>query len=280
MRLFSRNNEAIEAGPPDVPFGVVKRTPRRKGRAPLDGHRDAQPLDPAETSKTRARRRLIGAVTLALAAIVFVPMLFDRTPVVTPDDVSLQIPDRDTPFEGRRGVPDTTRGPLKPAADLPVVAPSSAAPPPVVQAAPPAIADAAEAPADKTAETPAPPAVPAKPVDKTPAKAVAAPPPDKPQPPTDDPKALAALEGHSDAPAEAAGKSFAVQIAAYSSADKAKSMRDQLVANGMKSYTESVSTTQGLRTRVRLGPFASRDAADRAREKLRTMKLDGSVVPL
>jgi DedD protein len=71
-----------------------------------------------------------------------------------------------------------------------------------------------------------------------------------------------------------------VQIAAFSAADKARSLRDQLTANGLKSYTESVSTTQGVRTRVRLGPFASRDAADHAKQKLKSMKLDGSVVPL
>ncbi len=71
-----------------------------------------------------------------------------------------------------------------------------------------------------------------------------------------------------------------MQIAAFSAADKARGLRDQLVANGLRSYTESVSTSQGLRTRVRLGPLPSRDAADRAKQKLKTMKLDGSVVAL
>ncbi len=111
-----------------------------------------------------------------------------------------------------------------------------------------------------------------KPADATPAASSAA----------DDPKALAALEGRGAAPtsADAAGRTYAVQIAAFSTADRARGLRDQLVANGLRSYTESVSTTQGLRTRVRLGPFASREAADHAKQKLKTMKLDGSVVPL
>jgi DedD protein len=222
-------------------------------------------------------------------------MLFDRTPVAPTDDIALQIPDRDTPFEGRRGVPDATRAPLKASTDLPVqVAPAVVAPP---TAATPPPAD--DQPAEKVAEKPAekvvekraekvvekPEAdVATKPVDKPAPKVAAVPDKPKPPTPTDDPKALAALEGRPDAaPAptgDAGGKTYAVQIAAFSAADKARGLRDQLVAGGLKSYTESVSTPQGPRTRVRLGPFTSREAADRAKEKLKTMKLDGSVVPL
>jgi DedD protein len=309
MRLFSRNKEAIDAvGADDVPFEALRRSPRssrnaRGGpRATLDGSRDSPPpLDPAESAKTRARRRLIGAVALALAAIVFVPMLFDRTPVATADDISLQIPERDSPFEGRRGVPDATRGPLKASSDLPAPsanppAPASTtpaptdAPAPVVTAPEPVISEGADKPVVKsaepaaTAETRA--AVIAKPVEKAPPpKAAPTVAPDKPKAavatPSDNPKALAALEGKTESAGDASGgKTYAVQIAAFSAADKARSLRDQLVANGLKSYTESVSTTLGVRTRVRLGPFASRDAADQAKQKLKAMKLDGSVVPL
>ena len=127
MGLFSRNKEAANAAAADdVPFEALRRSPRntRKPRANqgASGTTDfdaGAPLDPAEASKTRARRRLIGAVALALAAIVFVPMLFDRTPVAPNDDIGLQIPDRDAPFEGRRGVPDPGKTPLRPSSELP-----------------------------------------------------------------------------------------------------------------------------------------------------------------
>ncbi|MEO8937554.1 MAG: SPOR domain-containing protein [Burkholderiaceae bacterium] len=300
MRLFSRNKEAAEAvRVDDVPFESLRRSPRgtgntRKQREKPDSDFDAQaPLDPAETTKTRARRRLVGAIALALVAIVFVPMLFDRTPVPPADDIALVIPDRDTPFEGRRGVPDAGRTPLRPSGDLPTLAPATVVSP-VVEAPPPpdAVADTATAVpekspgvAPKVAETVVP-----KPAEK-PAAKVAEKPVDKPvdrprataAATTDDPRALAALDGRTVVPAapEAAGnKSYAVQIAAFSAADKARGLRDQLTANGFKSYTESVSTAQGMRTRVRLGPFASHDAADKAKQRLKTMKLDGSVVPL
>ena len=317
MGFFSRNKEAVGTGRAStVPFETVRRSPRnsrKRSAAETRFDAGAAPLDPAETVKTRARRRLIGAVALALAAIVFVPMLFDRAPALPPDDLALQIPDRDTPFEGRRGVPDPARGPLKAAGDLPVVSPAPAAPEsaspssaggepaaPIVdkpsdveaprvgvrEASPPRIDKPVET---KTAEQ-AIERMTAKAVDKPKASAAA------PAAPSDDARALAALEGRTDgvvtsssgslntssaaASTTSSAKGYAVQIAAYASPEKARSVRDQLVAGGLRSYVESVATPQGLRTRVRLGPFPSRDAADHARAKLKTMKLDGAVVPL
>lgn len=312
MRLFSRNKDAVEtARGADVAFESLKRSPRNVRKTRSDDADKSAPLDPAEAAKTRARRRLIGAIALALAAIVFVPMLFDRTPVAPNDDIALQIPDRDSPFEGRRGVPDPSRGPLRPAPE-PTTAPDAAAgsatpvvseppsestavapvvksadvtPPVVAKAAPPAPAKSVENQAEKATEkhTAEKQAAEKQAAEKQAAeKQAAEKQAEKPALAGDDPRALAALEGRSASPAPdvAGDRSYAVQVAAFSAADKAKGLRDQLVGNGLKSYTESVSTAQGLRTRVRLGPFTSREAADRARQKLKTMKLDGSVVPL
>ena len=274
----------------------------------------AAPLDPAQSAKTRARRRLIGAIALALAAVVFVPMLFDRTQVPPTNDIAVQIPDRDTPFEGRRGVPDPSKGPLRPSSSLPAPssssspsstttdaspgaptsAPTDVAPPPAasVDASRPAMSTdtagdkAVEKMPDKSAGKPVPKAaekVSEKNAEKANEKANEKGNASSSATQGDDPRALAALEGkpvgHASSES-ASGKGFAVQIAAFSAADKARNMRDQLNANGLKAYTEPLSTPQGLRTRVRLGPFPSREAAERARQKLRTMKLDGSVVTL
>jgi DedD protein len=314
MGFFSRNKEAVGTGRGnDVPFETVRRSPRnsRKNAAADSRFDSGVPLDPAETTRTRARRRLIGAVALALAAIVFVPMLFDRTAAPPPDDITLQLPDRDTPFEGRRGVPDPGKGPLVPSTELPVMrsagpaSPSAAVPAAVSEPSPapdsnaqatdkPAVVDPPRVEAAQPVSPPKldKPAAVAKAPEKSaetsadPAKAVMTSTTNLARP-TDDPRAIAALEGKSDTAATTStstgttnGHGYAVQIAAYAAPEKARRLRDQLSASGLKSYVESVSTAAGLRTRVRLGPFASREAADRAREKLRTMKLDGSVVPL
>ena len=96
---------------------------------------------------------------------------------------------------------------------------------------------------------------------------------------------MAALEGKSLAPTSVsdeskAGDKFAVQIGAYSNADKVKEVRDRLSALGLKSYTESLNTAQGLRTRVRVGPYVTHEAAEEAREKIKGLGFDGSVVTL
>lgn len=49
--------------------------------------------------KRSARRRLIGAVALALATIVALPMLFDREPPPLGDRVEIIIPSQNTPFQ-------------------------------------------------------------------------------------------------------------------------------------------------------------------------------------
>src|SRR6266699_5159318 len=53
--------------------------------------------DPAvEELKRRARRRLVGAVVLALAAAVILPLLLESDPKPLGDDVSIQIPPIDS----------------------------------------------------------------------------------------------------------------------------------------------------------------------------------------
>jgi DedD protein len=48
---------------------------------------------------------------------------------------------------------------------------------------------------------------------------------------------------------------------------------------GLKTYTEVVSTPNGEVTRVRAGPYTTRDAAEKARVQLKKAGLDGKIVP-
>ncbi len=81
------NSEAID--PPLVP----RRTRPAKAAEPQE------PLDPMLPEKKRARRRLIGATALVLAAIIGLPMIFDSEPKPLADDVAVQIPSHDKPFD-------------------------------------------------------------------------------------------------------------------------------------------------------------------------------------
>jgi DedD protein len=51
--------------------------------------------DPLLPEKKRARRRLVGAIALALAAAVGLPMLLDSTPKPLAGDIAIQIPSKD-----------------------------------------------------------------------------------------------------------------------------------------------------------------------------------------
>ncbi|MBS0423469.1 MAG: SPOR domain-containing protein [Proteobacteria bacterium] len=80
------------------------------------------------------------------------------------------------------------------------------------------------------------------------------------------------------APADTA-KSFIVQLGAFSDPAKAKQQQANLLSNGFKAYTETLKVDQNEVTRVRIGPFTARSAAEAELKKLKKIGLDGVVVP-
>jgi DedD protein len=130
---------------------------------------------------------------------------------------------------------------------------------------PPASAPAAKVQATAPAEPTKPAPVKAAPVE--PAKTAAVEPPRKSEPAG---KAALApkLEG------------FAVQIGAFKDEDKLKQARDKLAAARITHYIERIDSAAGPLTRLRAGPYPSRDAADQALAEVKLNALDGKVVPL
>jgi DedD protein len=103
----------------------------------------------------------------------------------------------------------------------------------------------------------------------------------EPKPPAPTPKPLAAAP--KPAAAERFAEGFVVQLGAFSNAANAASLKNKLIENKFKAYTEVVSSPAGPRTRVRVGPYSSRQDAENARETLRARKLvigDATVVRL
>ena len=68
-----------------------------------------------------------------------------------------------------------------------------------------------------------------------------------------------------------------IQLGAFSDQLKAKQQLDNLAANGFKAYTEALKTGSGEVTRVRMGPFVTRDVAENELKKLKKLGLDGVV---
>jgi DedD protein len=71
-----------------------ERVERRTRRAERAGDADAMLLDPTLPEKQRARRRLVGAIALVVAAVVILPMVLDSHPKPVTDDISIDIPSR------------------------------------------------------------------------------------------------------------------------------------------------------------------------------------------
>jgi DedD protein len=99
-------------------------------------------------------------------------------------------------------------------------------------------------------------------------------------------RALAALEGKvAEAgapalPAIARGGKFAVQTAAPASEKSARDLVERLKQSGFPSFTEKIDSKDGTRYRVRVGPYATRDDAERARARLKAQGFGGNLVTL
>jgi len=215
--------------------------------------------------KKRARRRLVGAIVLVTAVAVVLPMALDSEPRPSSQSINIQIPPPDA------GVLSAKPAPLKPA-DVPAPAAETPKAETKVEARtepkPEAVAEAKSEPKSepkpepKSEPKPAP-AAKAEPVaPATKAEAAAK--------PKDSPKAREAVKS-------AGG--FVIQVAALSDAARAKELQAKIAGGGMKAYTEVVQTAKGPVTRVRVGPYASREAAEKARPQLQKLQLDGKVVP-
>jgi len=234
--------------------------------------------DPAvEELKRRARRRLVGAVVLALAAAVILPLLLESDPKPLGEDVSIQIPPIDS---GRFITPlSPAKGPDAKAPDRAVTAPSPPPKPAVAAADAPmdakaAAADTASGKAGEPAQGPA--------ADAAPSGASAPVAPEvKPNPePQKSATAPSPKAGSGDAPAPdvvPAPGGFVVQLAALADAKAAAALASKLKSAGFPAYTETLKTHQGTVRRVRVGPYATREAADAQLAKVNAAGFRGVV---
>lgn len=84
-------------------------------------------------------------------------------------------------------------------------------------------------------------------------------------------------KSQTEAKSDTKSAEWEVQLGAYQEAGRIKRLLDKLKDLGVPAYTERVTTPNGVRTRVRAGPFPSREAADKARERVKIIGVDGPV---
>jgi DedD protein len=221
--------------------------------------------------RRRARHRLIGASVLVVLGVVGFPVLFDTQPRPVAVDIAVDIPDRAT---AKPLVDTSTPKPLSASAGL----------------------DAKEEVVDTKAEAKPEAKVEVKPevavagVAGAAAVAAVVPKADaKPEPVKAEVKAEAKTDAKTDAKPEAkaakpadskdAGR-FVVQAGTFSDEAKLREVRSKLEKAGISTYTQVIEGKDGRRVRVRVGPFTSRDEADKVARKIKQLSLQPQVLTL
>ncbi len=252
---------------------------KRKPAADVTSGNSARPMgsvDAVEKVRTRTRQRLIGAVLLLTLGVIGFPLLFESQPRPIPVDIPIDIPKPEgTPAlslpppraDSANAVPqaasestvasgvvtrDAPSEPM-PAAEA-VVASAPASAPPALPTAAPAVATVT-ASAAKAAAAAAKPAAATEPAASTAPSA----------------KVASAADG---------AARFVVQVGAFADPASAREVRLKMEKLGMKTYTQVAETPAGKRTRVRLGPFATRAEADKAQAKSKEAGIAAVVLTL
>lgn len=262
MGLFSRKDSAAPRKPP--------------GKVRPSVSSEAQAAD----LRVRARRRLAGAVALVLAAVVVLPMLLDSEPAPVSNKIPIKIPDRNAPFQPNLSDPVAANSSATPASP----SASSTVAPPAASATSTATPPKPEVKPETKPRVDPPPVAklePAKPAANPPAAVRS----------DDGARAVALLEGRPTA--ESAGPpgsattpkaptrgNFVVQAMSLDAAADAQTQKNKLLAAGVgNAFVDGPVDVNGkARYRVRVGPFPSREAAQAAQTRLRTLGYDGAFI--
>lgn len=315
MGLFSFRKKDAEAVPP-------KRGSRRSGRTGTRAagggeYSEHEQLDPLLPEKQRARRRLVGALALVLAAVIILPMVLAPEPKPAADDIAIQIPGKDagsppvrvkpqaaaTPpsdaslDKGEEAVDSSTLANAAKPAPAPAPAPTAVPPAAAVAPAPTAVPEPqvaqvkpevkpeAHKPDAKKPEQHADAKPAAKPDTHDTARAQA-----KPQSGNAaDPIAQFAQNNTGSRPARAAdnhdatqkpaasGGKYLVRIGAFSTQDRAQAWLVKLKLVNVPSYMVKSAVDGRELYLLRAGPFPDRASAEAAGKKIRDAGLTAQV---
>ncbi|MEJ8796203.1 SPOR domain-containing protein [Trinickia caryophylli] len=257
----------------------VERRTRRTERTAGDA--DAMLLDPTLPEKQRARRRLVGAIALVVAAVVILPMVLDSHPKPVTDDIAIDIPNRPATVPSRASDDRPAETPAVPpergAGDDAPDAAQGVSPAPAL-AGSAANGDtrdthgksdksdksgrAAQSSARQKADAPSAQAS-SSPISKPPAAA-----PSRSQ--SAKPAAANASASDPGSPSAPSGARFAVQLGAFADESNARRWETKLKAAGVPAYIEHRKQADGsTRALLRAGPFPDRAAASAAIAKVR-----------
>lgn len=201
---------------------------------------EKKPTDQELSLRRQARRRLIGAIAFFIAIVVLLPMLLDSEPkLMGPQDIELRIPDKEKAGELMPGVNGALPSGTGTVVSAPMIDPVASAPVQTDVAAP-------ETAASQGVES-------AMTVDK----------------PVIRPST--GMLGEKKQPVSSSG--YVVQAGAFSNAETAYQWQKKLSNQNIRAYTERA----GDKTRVRAGPYATREEAENIFHRLQTLGLEPKI---
>jgi DedD protein len=284
-------------------LSILKRKTEASPIAAGGNRSNNDPADEVMRARIRARQRLIGAAVLVVVGIIGFPLVFETQPRPIPVDIPIEIPRKEgaapLAMPPARGTTPRIQAPPAPSGAASIVAApaddvitesrdeaagraavaastASVAKPAERNASTPNVHAAAKPPEPKPADT--------KPLEPKPAEAKPAKPPETKVAAavqaSESARAKSLLEGKDAGAAKSETGRFVVQVGAFADAAAAREMRQKAEKLGLKTYTQVASTSAGSRIRVRIGPFASRDEADKALAKAKGAGLSAVVLTL
>ena len=242
--------------------------------------------------KKRSRRRLVGAVALALFAAIVLPMVMDSEPKPAGGELQIRIPGQEGSNFARRMIAGNAPPPASPALPagqsvplVPVSSPAQPAPSDVPVNAESAVAAASSSASPRTQEEKT--AVAQSPSSRASAKSSAS---EHSKPSSNeservreilagkdkpDPKDRAdSRDKESSSSRDSGAQKLYVQLGVFRDEANAREVLARATAAGVK----AVAIKAEDKTRLRAGPFSDRDAADAAVAKLKKADLNGIVV--
>ena len=221
-----------------------------------------------QEARAHARRRLMGAVVLLGVGVVVFPLLFETQPRPGATEVAIETGRKVTATNGVTGKPGSlppspSAATSSPGAGSPVVNASTSAG--VIHTAPEAPTATMDAVSSDPAKT-----GPASP----PASVPLASPPRESAPSSAEPGSLNAVEA-----APATGR-FVVQVGAFTDMVAVREARQKVEKLGLKTYIQSIESATGKRTRVRVGPFETREEAESAAVRLKAASFPAFIFAL
>lgn len=213
---------------------------------------DTPDLDSQQELKKSARRRLIGAAFFVIIAAAVLPMIMDAAPPPQLNDFRIVTAEE------------------RAATNAPATPISAPVPPVLNDSAPPAPSPTPALDSKPSETQPAAPVVVAA---EPKAEPVAAPvvSEKKPEPVKSVEKPAAEKKETKDT------AQYYIQVGVFADAENVKQARAKLKAQGISSWTEEATGNLAGKTRVKAGPFPTREAADKALAKITKAGMNGMI---